>query len=274
MKEMSTLEIQQVGLSILKDVHDFCVENGIKYTLQGGSLIGAIRHKGFIPWDDDVDLAMPRPDYERFIATYKSKHGYELFSREKDKDVYISFTRICEMKDTYVSDFMSPWSKYKTGVWIDIFPLDGAEDDFKECKSRVDRMKRVWLMGTMLRHSHASIASQTGLKNKIKQIGRKFLSLFVTQSVFDKHIAMCRQLDWDKQTYYSNFAFMGYGIRERHRKQVLDEVVLAPFEDDQFFIMKGYDEALTEKYGNYMELPPLDKRQCGHSFNKYYWVDK
>ena len=273
MREMSTSDIQQVALSILRDVHDFCVENDIKYTLQGGSLIGAIRHKGFIPWDDDIDVAMPRPDYDRFVAGYKSKQGFKLFCRENDKNVYLSFARVCEMEKTYVSDSFSPWSEYKTGVWIDIFPLDGAEDDLQECKRRVNNMKKVWLLGTMLRHSRATIAIQSGLKNKLKQIGRKFLSLFVSSSIYDKHISMCRKLDWNRQNYYSNFAFLGYGVRERHSKHVLDEVVLVPFEDDKFFIMGGYDEALKEKYGNYMELPPVEKRQCGHSFNKYYWTD-
>ena len=71
MKEMTIQEIQQVTLEILKDVHEFCVDNNIRYSLSGGTLLGAIRHNGFIPWDDDADIQLPRPDYDRFIRTYQ-----------------------------------------------------------------------------------------------------------------------------------------------------------------------------------------------------------
>ena len=81
MKQMTNEEIQQVSLKIMKDIHDFCVKNNISYSLYGGSAIGAIRHKGFIPWDDDLDIAMPRPDYDRFIKTYRSEKGYKALAR-------------------------------------------------------------------------------------------------------------------------------------------------------------------------------------------------
>lgn len=80
MKEMTLREVQLFELDILKDVHEFCMANHINYSLAYGTLIGAIRHKGFIPWDDDIDIVMPRPDYDRFCRTYKSQAGYEIFS--------------------------------------------------------------------------------------------------------------------------------------------------------------------------------------------------
>ena len=82
MREMTKNEVQQVSLEILQDFHEFCVKNSIRYSLSGGTLLGAIRHNGFIPWDDDIDVEMPRPDYDKLIRTYVSKNGYEIFSRE------------------------------------------------------------------------------------------------------------------------------------------------------------------------------------------------
>ena len=86
MKEMNIQEVQHISLELLKEVHEFCVENDVKYTLFSGTLIGAIRHHGFIPWDDDLDIAMPRPDYEKFIHSFKSKKGNKLFTREMQGD--------------------------------------------------------------------------------------------------------------------------------------------------------------------------------------------
>ena len=141
MREMTLTEVQQACLDILKDIHNFCQQNGIKYTLQGGTLLGAIRHKGFIPWDDDIDIAMPREDYDRFIRTYTSKKGYKLFSRElapMRKSVFLAFSRVCEMQKTFVDCRMLPWTSEETGVWVDVFPLDGIEDSpairEKRCK--------------------------------------------------------------------------------------------------------------------------------------------
>ena len=128
MKEMTLKEVQQVCLEILKDVHEFCVKNKIRYSLSGGSLLGAIRHNGFIPWDDDVDIQIPRPDYDRFIHIYKSSKGYRLFSREIDggENVRIRLTKICEMTHTYVDNGPYQWIDKEVGVGIDVIPVDGA----------------------------------------------------------------------------------------------------------------------------------------------------
>ena len=135
MRRMTIKDIQGISLDILKDIHNFCVEKNIKYTLFAGTLIGAIRHHGFIPWDDDLDIAFTRPEYEKFVKSYESKNGYQLFARERqEKDIYISFARVCEMKKTLVDDSYFPWTKHRTGIWVDVFPLDGADADFERAK--------------------------------------------------------------------------------------------------------------------------------------------
>ena len=252
MKEMSVLEVQRVSMDILKDVHEFCVANGIKYTLQGGTLLGAVRHKGFIPWDNDIDIAMPRPDYDRFIRTYKSSKGYEVMARElpNSDDVFIAYARVCDMKNTYVDDSVFCWTSRKKGIWIDLFPLDGTEDSYEEADARINLMTKIWKKGTFFRWGKAPLSSIPTFSKKLKCLLKKPFILFRDYKPVDLHIEMCRAIKWEDATYYSNLAYLGYGIRERHHKRVLDEVITVPFEDMEVCIMKGYDEALKEKYGD------------------------
>ncbi|MBQ6038527.1 MAG: LicD family protein [Bacteroidaceae bacterium] len=274
MREMSVQEIRDVSLEILRDVHNFCVKNNIRYTLQGGTLLGAIRHKGFIPWDDDIDIAMPRPDYMRFIKTYTSENGFVAFSRELPEyknSVFIAFTRICDVRRSYVDDSLLPWTSRNKGVWIDLFPLDGVEDSISRLKWRLKKMCFYWSQGNALRSAHNPFPPITRFRKFCHMIIKKIFVMFLSYNAIDKHIEECQKVNYQDANFYCNLAFMRYGIRERHRKKVLEDTILAPFEKDFFFIMKGYDEALKEKYGDYMQLPPEGKRVRGHDYNKYYW---
>ena len=114
MKEMTLNEIQNVSLEILKDFHKFCVKNNLTYSLDSGTLIGAIRHQGFIPWDDDIDVIMPRKDYDILCKTYRSEKGYKIISNINQSS-FIFFARICEMDKTVVYTDL-PWYKEETGV--------------------------------------------------------------------------------------------------------------------------------------------------------------
>ena len=273
MRLMTVSDIQTVSLDILREVHSFCTDHRITYTLQGGSLLGAVRHKGFIPWDDDIDIAMPRPDYEKFIHTFSSKKGYKVISRELSecKNVMIAFARICDTKNTIVDTSFIPWTDEEVGVWIDLFPLDGVEDSLSICHKRINKMKMKLYQVNTLRTVHNKISSISGIKKKVNLIIKKLVAPLCSHKAIDDYITLCQEYDYEKAKYYCNFAFLNYGIRERHRKAVLDELILAPFCNDYFYIMKGYDEALREKYGDYTILPPLEKQVHAHSYNKYYW---
>jgi lipopolysaccharide cholinephosphotransferase len=275
MREMTLKDIQKVSLEILKDIHHFCVKNDIKYTLQGGTLLGAVRHKGFIPWDDDVDIAMPRPDYDRFMHTYQSKRGYKLFSREllefKDS-VYIAYSRVCDMEKTFVDYRNMIWTNCSTGVWIDIFPLDGVEDDLDKRKKHFEKMYFFWNKGRRLRLTKRPFAMNKTWKKKFSWLYNQIVSSFTTFKVIDSHIALCRSVKYGDSNTFAQISFMSYGMKECHSVSVMKELVLVPFEGNYFCSMAGYDEALREKYGDYMQLPPVEKRINRHG-GKYYWKE-
>ena len=132
MKRLSQKDLQVISLEILKDVDAFCKANGIRYSMAYGTLLGAVRHKGFIPWDDDVDIVMMRSDYERFCREYKSDK-YELFGNPRTSDAYVAYARVADMKDTESRTYI-PWAgnRQDQGVRIDVFPLDYAPDDEQE----------------------------------------------------------------------------------------------------------------------------------------------
>lgn len=275
MREMSVKDIQNVSLDILRDIHQFCVDHDIKYTLQGGTLLGAVRHQGFIPWDDDIDIAMPRPDYNRFIHTYHSPKGYKVFSRElaecKDS-VFIAYSRVCDMERTFVDDRLSFWSYAKTGLWVDVFPLDGDLEDVEKSRSRLKRIRGYWKVGVRKRVALRPLSSAIGWYKKGRLCIKKAISVVTSFSAIDKHIELCKAIPFGSTNYYSNLAFLSYGMHERHCIDVLKERQLVPFEGEKFYIMSGFDEALREKYGNYMKLPPKEKQVRAHGSNKYFWL--
>ena len=267
MNEMTVKDIQIASLDIIKDVHKFCVENEIKYTLQGGSLLGAVRHNGFIPWDDDIDIAMPRPDYEKFCKTYSSKNGFRLICKQNN-ETYLLFARICEMRKTLVKSEI-PWTNIDTGVFIDIFPLDGAEDDYELVASRIKKIQRVFQKTLRVRGSYMKWSNTKGLISKLKWIIKRIV--YHRSNVFEVYEKMCKEIPYGTTKHYCNIAYQEYGMKEYHRMAVLEECILHQFEDCQFYIMKGYDEALHEKFGDYMKLPPIEQRVSKHSVYKYYW---
>lgn len=269
MKELGIDDIQRLSLEIMKDVHDFCVKNNIKYTLQGGSLIGAIRHKGFIPWDDDLDIAMPRPDYERFVKLYKSSNGYTVISREGgDDSVDILFARVCESEKT-ICKTISPWCKANTGVWIDVFPLDGAPNDLKQVEKKVNKWRKLWAITLHQRIAKNPFSNCHSIKRIIGKL--VYVPYLLYGDLIGRLNNEIKQIDFGSTSKYSNFSFLQYGIRECHRCDVISDRILVPFEDYSFYVMKGYDEALKEKYGDYMQLPPIEDRVRKHSINTFYW---
>lgn len=262
---MTLQDIKDVSFDILKDVHGFCVTHNIHYTLFGGSMIGAIRHKGIIPWDDDIDIAMPRPDYERFVAEYQSDHGYKLFSPIKS-NCYLGFSRVCEMSKTYVNCMQLQWTKEKTGCWIDVFPLDAAPDSEEGIKNAIIECTK-WWNGTYTYRS--LLPNKPFIMQTLKRV--KYGIPYILKGGAKRYDAICKKLPWGSTNHVCNFSYMAYGIKEYELFEDFEEFILVDFSGFQFYCAKGYDRIMRRKYGDYMQLPPLEeqhKRQ--HDFN-YFW---
>ena len=265
MKEMTLQDIKDVSLDILLDVHNFCVAHNIQYTLFGGSMIGAIRHKGIIPWNDDIDIAMPRPDYERFVAEYQSEQGYKLYSPIKG-NCYLGFSRVCEMKKTYVDCMQLQWTKENTGCWIDVFPLDAAPDAGEKIKETIDECTKWWSRVYTYRNT-------LSWKPFIKQILKKIVYgiPFKLRGGVKAYDAVCKKLAWGSTEHICNFSYMAYGIREYELYEDFDEFVQVEFSGHNFYCAKGYDRIMRRKYGDYMQLPPVEEQQKRQHDFKYYW---
>lgn len=270
MKQMQLRDIQMVSLEILKEVHGFCVSNDINYSLAYGTMLGAVRHKGFIPWDDDIDIVMPRPDYERFKNTFRSSQGNVLVSEE---DSYIAFVRVCDKEKTVASDSLWPWtSRNDLGVWIDVFPLDALADDKPSFTARIVYLEKLFDQQIKARNATITWSSHLSLFANMKQMVKHIVYSHLNISAINQEIiAEAKRYDWNRANKCSELVCGGNSDKEFLDKSLFEKTILMPFEDAQFCVAQGWDEILKVNYGDYMKLPPEDKREQHTSHTHFYW---
>ena len=283
MKEMTLREIQLFSLEILKDVHAFCEKHQLRYALYAGSLLGAIRHNGFIPWDDDIDIIMPRPDYDTFCSIYNSKE-YDIINNGNDKSFVFAYSRVCDKKRTiYKTKY--PCNKDGMGVWIDIFPADGFPMDSKKIQSfyqkalKIERRK-IFLRGGL--ENFQPILSSTfrqtiwNIKHNISILLKKTI-LFINRGqnpFLKKQLSLCKTFVYGSTSYWGSITdFFDHPIY--HSISDFELLDLHPFEDSLFYIPKEYDDILKILYGDYMKFPPREKQIPNlKGIYKFYWQTK
>lgn len=263
MRELKQEELKATALQIMKDIHAYCEKNHLTYFLCGGTLLGAVRHQGFIPWDDDIDICMPRTDYEKFLVEYTSDH-YTVLSHKKNQGYYLPFAKVIDNR-TRIDETLVK-SIPGCGVFVDVFPLDGLSDDMNTAKRIVKKAKTYM-------HANA-IAICLPLKNKtIKNMLRNLLIWFLSFNEYDSWAKRIEELSRHypfATSRYVGCAFGYYGYREIHRAEVFADRQLLRFEDSQFYAPIGTKEYLTSFYGDYMTPPPVEKQMAHHSFRAYW----
>ena len=250
--------LKQSELEILDVFVKICEQYSLRYFLAGGCAIGAIRHKGFIPWDDDIDVAMPRKDYEKFISISNSVLPKNLFlqNHNTNSEYHQGFSKIRNSNTTFI-ETPSRHLEMNHGIFIDVFPIDGVPRNFllRELLFLKSKIVKVLLCRNMISEFHG-----------VRKLLAKLICLFFrekdTVKILNEFEKLVRRYDYDDSNLTVCY-FGAYGRNEYVEKAIYGEGFLATFENRRIIIPENYDKYLSMKYGDYMTLPPVDKR-IGH----------
>lgn len=262
-------KVQMVQLEILKEIKRICEKNEIEYFLDSGTLLGAVRHQGFIPWDDDLDIGMLRRNYDRFLEVVEQEldERYELVEWESDAEYPHAFCKIMKKNTIYLEE--AQHGNAKCGIYVDVFPYDFFPSDYKMQRKQ----------GTLIMIYRAIIRAKckhrtwrvhnTFLINKwLKNLPFRFLSVFYTKKKlirnYTKIATMCSEVESEMffpqgTTKYGKWLVPAECFWELSQLQ---------FEDDCFMAPKNADLYLKHAYGDYMKLPPESERENRHSIIK------
>lgn len=254
-------ELQAIELGILEDIAAFCDAHGIRYTLSGGTLLGAIRNKGFIPWDDDADMAMLRPDYDRFVREYRSSR-FKLLSI--GTGTYAgTYAKVIDpgtvVREKGVSGII--------GVWVDVFPLDGAPRR-GYCPLATSGFWRRY-RSVLKYRNHPLLRDGASAKALVLSVLALPLRLVPNRILFAPILRNMRRHSVDSSPFVGFIGGSGYTVRETVPRTVVDSFVPVSFEGRTFSAMKGWDEYLSSLYGDYMTPPPPEKRKPIHPFQAW-----
>jgi len=270
MKEMKLKDVQNISLEILDNFHKFCASNDIKYSLGYGTLIGAIRHHGFIPWDDDIDVIMLRKDFNRFCELYKDSENYKLFSYQR-KNMYAVCARLCEMKRTYVKTY-APLYTEEAGVWIDIFPIDIVDNNKETFLKNLDSIIKADYDTKMKRISMLPLKSQiNNVRDLIYYLKNKILLYHSVDYYLSKQISLISKFSRKEGEMTCQLGFPDNGDRDYLPISLYNDYIEVDFEGHRYYAISKYDILLKSLYGNYMELPPIEEQKRGHTHHDYYW---
>lgn len=272
MKDEISMDVHSVLLEILEWYHKVCVQNNLRYYVIGGTMLGAVRHKGFIPWDDDIDVAMPRKDYMRFVQEYSKSCSPYIVEYPNDTNLDYPYTA-AKIYDTRTTLVERKRRNVKRGIYIDVFPLDGIGETRDIAYHNYKRIYRAIHLHDMI--SCAFRENRKWYKNLSIVLGRVVSPLFFSERKINNYISnLCRQRDFDTTEYVGNL-IGNWGYKEIMHRSFFGDPVEYPFENIIVYGVEKPHEYLQSLYNDYMKLPPVEKQVSHHdyeeiSFSKSY----
>ena len=277
LKEMSLEEVRTCSIGILNFIVSVCKRNNLTYYLCGGTLLGAVRHGGFIPWDDDIDIMMPRHDYERLFEVWPEDENFKVLNYKNTHNWPFAFGKAVDKRTLKLEPIRM--DSQLIGVDVDIFPIDNLPDDEAESeKLFVDVAKAGRRLGIQLSAYGRGPASRTVFWTIFRNIFvfiirvseiLRLTSVYRCTKNFD---AIAQRYNKTETHFCGITAIDHYGSKERNPKSNFSEATEVLFEGGAYPAPIGYPDYLARLYGNdYMELPPVEKRRTHHTF-KAYWL--
>ncbi len=270
MREISLEQAKKLSFDVLCKIHEICVSNGITYSLTGGTLLGAIRHKGFIPWDDDIDITMPRPDYKRFVEYVTANDvGFDFISSETHGESYPYLCGKACCRGSRIVENGVDNQGFELGVYVDVFPVDGVGNSklFAKLKCRWAQVLnglRVTANWQKYQRSARSSRLFGGVRYACylisKLLGKRLITKMLNRCIGKK--------DFNKSKFAAR---LGANVKNAciFPASAYTQTTNVTFEGRQFKAVKDYDAYLTVFFGDYMTPPPQSKRVRHHDYKAF-----
>jgi len=258
-EDLSLRDAQMLMVDVLKAVHELCEKHGIKYFLDAGTLIGAVRHKGFIPWDDDVDIGMPREEYNKFLEIAPKELPKHLFLQTFETDEYYNvYPTPCKVRynnTLFLEEGTEENSKMHNGIFIDVFPYDSLPK--LKITYKIQRTLSYNILKSFKRLR--DMPEYLSFKNKITF---SFYKLVVKMFPNKRRLQFFNYLvKWnDPKSDYMGYGVDTYWSEYVYKKSDYFDLAKLEFEGQYFYAPKNYDAILTELYGDYMTMPKEEDR--------------
>ena len=268
MKKIEDDELKLIEFRLLCDVDLLCREKGFNYSLAYGTLLGAVRHKGFIPWDDDIDIFMKRETYEKFINyCLNNKTDFNIITHLNCDWYRYPFAKIC-MPGTVIEE-ENTFNDGKLGVYIDLFPIDVLGYTKSEAIYRKTEFIRSLITAANWKKYFRS-KSHSFLYEPLRILFYGLTRIIKTNDLVEKIEKPFRNMTNTKGAYCGNI-FSAYRESEVVSQEIYNEYTEIEFEGKNFMCIKNYELYLSNLYGDYMKLPPLEKQVTHHMFNSW-WI--